>query len=228
MKPYFDKALEQFKIDFQDRNLMIFYDELNTDETLDDYLESTYIKGPIPMLFANADEEYLKEILSELVLYDLAMGCLLRRKNLFGDEYLNIEYWLKQGLKRVLDKFEKAGSIFNSIKTAQAFAKKYCQQENALPLMAVHQFCTKILKSEYLPLRDCPECGRRTLATYSIKGSILSGVHSIKAVCLNQECLHATFMEKDIGLWRYFRAHVEKEVNIPIRFGLKNHTRITL
>lgn len=225
MKKYFDKALEKFKLDFQDRNLIVFYDELATDETLYDYIEEAYAKSSIRMLYASIEDESLKELFCELALYDLAIGCIEDRKNLFGEEYKPIMYWLNKGLDEVVEKFRKSKSIFDSVETAKAFARKYCQFENNLPLMAVHQFCNKILKSSMLPLRECPQCGKMTLATYSIKGSILSGSHSIKAVCLNQECLHSTFMGKDIGLWRYFRANIEKEPNIPIRFCLRNHTR---
>lgn len=223
MKKYFDKALEQFKIDFQDRNLMIFYDELATDETLYDYIEEAYAKSSLPMLYASIEDDSLNELFCELALYDLALGCISRRKNLWGEEYEPIKYWLNKGLDKVVEKFRKSGSIFDSIKTAQEFAKKYCQQENNLPLMAVSPLGSKILKSNLLPLRECPECNQITLATYSIKRGL--GIHSIKAVCINRECLFPTFMETNRELLKFFRTNVEKQPSIPIRFGLRNHTR---
>jgi len=207
MREYFDKALEQFKIDFQDRNLIIFYDELATNETLYENLEEAYAKSSLSKIYPLATEDDLKTLFCEKELYNLALECISRRNTLWGDEYEPIIYWLKKGLKNILSKHEEAKDIFNSINAAKAFARIYCRQENNLPLMIVSPLRSKIFKSNLLPLRECPECHKTTLATYSVKRGL--GIHSIKAVCLNQECIHATFMETNRELLRYCMAYLE-------------------
>lgn len=209
MKTYFDKALEQFKVDFQDRNLMIFYDELEIDETLYESLEEGYEKSSLPKTYPLATEDDLKTLFCELELYNFALECVSRRKTLWGEEYEPIIYWLKKGQNNILSEHEEAKDIFNSINAAKAFAKIYCMEENNLPLMIVAPCRSKILKSNLLPLRECPECHKITLATYSVKRGL--GIHSIKAVCLNQECVHATFMETNRELLRYCMKYVENQ-----------------
>jgi len=206
MKSYFEKALEQFKIDFQDRNLMIFYDELSTDEAIDQYLNDTFAKSTLPKTYAVLEEDDLKALFCEQTLYDLALKCVNRRKNLWGEEYEPILYWLKKGQKNILSQYEDAKDIFNSIKTAQAFVKKYCKEENKLPLLLVSPCRSKILKSRLVPLRECAGCHKIALATYSVKRGL--GVHSIKSLCLNQDCLHA-IMGTNRELLRYCMAYLE-------------------
>lgn len=208
MEKYFDKALEQFKIDFQDKNLMIFYDELKTDETLYDSLEEGYAKSSLPRTYPLATEGDLKTLFCELELYNLALECVSRRKSLWGEEYEPIKYWLGKGQKNIWSKHEEAKDIFNSINAAKAFSRIYCRQENNLPLMLVSPLRSKILKSNLLPLRECPECHKITLATYSVKRGL--GVHSIKSLCLNQDCLHA-IIGTNRELLRYCMKYVENQ-----------------
>lgn len=208
MKKYFDKALEQFKVDFQDRNLMIFYDELATDDTLYNDLEEAYAKSSLSKTYPLVADDDLKTLFCERELYNLALECVSRRKPLWGDEYEPIIYWLKKGQKDILSKHEEAKDVFNSINAVKAFARIYCREENNLPLMLVSPCRSKILKSNLLPLRECPECNKTTLATYSVKRGL--GVHSIKSLCLNPNCLHA-IMGTNQKLLRYCMKYVENQ-----------------
>jgi len=209
MKKYFDKALEKFKLDFQDRNLMIFYDELSTNENFYGDLEETYAKSSLSKTYPLMTEDDLKTLFCEQELYKLALECVYRRKSLWADEYEPLIYCLKKRQKNILNKHEEARDVFNSINAAKAFARMYCREENNLPLMIVSPCRSKILKSNLIPLRECPECHKITLATYSVKRGL--GIHSIKAICLNQDCLHSTFMETNSELVRYCMAYVENQ-----------------